>query len=112
VFDYRGEVVPVVDVSAMLLGRASERRMSTRLVLVHYPDQGGVSRTLGLLLEKTLRTMRRERSDFKENGVAHPETPCLGPVASDEGRLIQWVDPHRLLSDGVRDVLFPEPAAA
>jgi len=107
-FNYRGEPVPVVDVCEMLLQRPARRILSTRLVLVRHPDGNGGERLLGLIVEKAIRTLRREPGDFTESGVANDQAPCLGPVATDEQGVIQWVDPRKLLSDPVRDVLFRE----
>ncbi len=109
-FNYRAEPVPVVDVCAMLLGRPALRILSTRLVLVHHPDGNGGTRLLGLIVEKAIRTLRRDPGDFTESGVIHDKVPCLGPVATDMQGVIQWVDPLKLLSDAVRDVLFRQLA--
>ena len=49
-FNYRGTPVPVVDLSQLTLGRPSARRLSTRLVLVHYPDPKGGTHLLGLIV--------------------------------------------------------------
>ena len=108
-FNYRGEPVPVVDVCEMLLQRPARRILSTRLVLVHHPDGNGGERLLGLIVEKAIRTLRRDPADFTESGVANDQAPCLGPVATDGEGVIQWVDPAKLLSDPVRSVLFRQP---
>ena len=43
-FNYRGAPVPVIDLSQLTLGRPSARRLSTRIVLVHYPDASAAGR--------------------------------------------------------------------
>jgi chemotaxis-related protein WspB len=41
-FDYRGTAVPVIDLSELTLGRTAARaQLSTRIILVHYPDRRG-----------------------------------------------------------------------
>jgi chemotaxis-related protein WspB len=109
-FNYRGEPVPVVDVCEMLLGRPARALLSTRLILVRYPDGNGAGRLLGLIVEKATRTLRREPGDFVDGGIASDDAPCLGSVATDERGVIQRVDPRKLLSEAVRDVLFRQPA--
>lgn len=106
IFNYRGEAVPVVDVSEMLLARPSARILSTRLVLVRQPDGDKEERLLGLIVEKAIRTVRRDPGDFTNSGVATDNAPCLGLVATDPQGVIQWVNPGKLLSDEVREVLF------
>lgn len=107
VFNYRGAPVPVVDLSVLLLGRPAKTSMSTRIVIVTYPDENGsVTHLLGMIAEKATETVRRDPADFSETGVDNPETPYLGPVAADAGGLLQWIQADRLLPDAVRDVLF------
>lgn len=53
VFNYRGTVVPVIDVSELVLSQPTQRHMSTRIVLAYYPDASGNKQLLGLIAEKT-----------------------------------------------------------
>jgi chemotaxis-related protein WspB len=106
---YRGAPVPVIDVSRLTLGRPSARRLSTRLVLVNYPDQAGRIHLLGLIAERATRTVRHAPSDFVASGVTPDGAPFLGPVATDGAGLLQWIDVQTLLPAPLRDLLFKEP---
>ncbi len=108
VFTYRGTPVPVLDLSALALGRSAHARLSTRLLLVHYPDATGTKRLLGLIAEKATETLRRDPGDFVAAGVKSDGAPYLGPVASDARGLIQWIEVDKLLPASVRDVLFTQ----
>ena len=108
-FNYRGAPVPVIDLSQLTLGRPSARRLSTRIVLVHYPDQTGQTHLLGLVAEKATRTARHEASDFVASGVTNTGAPYLGPVVTDARGLLQWIDVRTLLPPSFRDMLFKEP---
>lgn len=112
VFNFRDTPVPLVDLSALALGRPAAARLSTRIVLVRYPLATGESRLLGLVAENATETIRRDPGDFTSAGVATDAAPYLGPVARDAHGLLQWVAPARLLSPAVRDVLFRETAPA
>jgi chemotaxis-related protein WspB len=46
--NYRGTPVPVIDLSELTLGRPAQSRLSTRIVLVHYPDERGERRFVGV----------------------------------------------------------------
>ena len=111
VMNFRGAPVPVIDVSQLTLGRPAERRLSTRIVLVHYPDTSGGMRLLGLIAERATQTLRREPADFVPSGVTSEGAPYLGPVAADAHGLLQWIDVTTLLPPAVRDVLFSPPKA-
>lgn len=106
VFNYRGAPVPVIDLSLLVLGRPAPTRLSTRLVLVHYPDGRGETRLLGLIAEHATNTIRREPQDFVASGVATEHAPYLGPVITDARGFIQWITVTKLLSASMRDVLF------
>src|SRR3954469_14575780 len=84
IFNYRGTPVPVVDVSQLALGRAAERRLSTRIVLVNHTDDEGKPRLLGLIVERVTQTARHEETDFVPSGVSSEGAAYLGPVATDE----------------------------
>jgi chemotaxis-related protein WspB len=113
VFDYDGVPVPVIDVSALALGRASNERLSTRMALVYYPhmtESGLQTRRLGLLLERATRTVAFEVSAFAQTGVDTPHARYLGPVASDASGLLQWVRIEDLLPAEVQAQLFTASA--
>lgn len=112
VFDFRGEPVPVVDLSQMALGRPARCRLSTRIILAHYPDGNGEPRLLGLIAERVTETIRRDPLDFITSGVDLDAAPYLGPVATDARGLIQRVDVDQLLTSAVRDLLFQQPVAS
>ena len=105
---YRGGMVPVIDLSQLFEGRPAERRLSTRVVIVHYPTGSGDTRLLGLLAEKATETIRREPADFVDSGVRNDRAPYLGPVATDARGLVQRVDIARLLT-ARHQVLFEQP---
>jgi chemotaxis-related protein WspB len=108
-FNYRGAPVPVIDLTQLTLGRPSARRLSTRLVLVHYPDDTGQTHLLGLVAERATQTARHEASDFVASGVTNTGAPYLGPVVTDARGLLQWIDVRTLLPPSFRDMLFKEP---
>jgi chemotaxis-related protein WspB len=106
VFIFRGAPVPVLDLSILALGRPAHIRLSTRLLLVHYPDAAGTKRLLGLIAEKATETLRRDPLDFVATGVKSDGAPYLGPVASDARGVIQWIEVDKLITPAVREALF------
>jgi chemotaxis-related protein WspB len=104
--NYRGRPVPVIDLSAMALGRPAQVRLSTRLILLHYQDATGAKSVLGLLAEQATDTIRRNPEDFAPCGVDNPGTRYLGPVTKDREVLIQRIEAPQLLTPEVRSVLF------
>jgi len=108
-FNYRGEPVPVIDLSQLALGRPARLHMSTRVIIVRHPDGDGAQHLLGLIAEKTTQTLRRDPKDFTDSGVGNDAAPYLGPVATDAEGLIQWIEVSKLLPASVREILFKQP---
>ncbi|MFP3557735.1 chemotaxis protein CheW [Paraburkholderia sp. SIMBA_049] len=115
VVERHGEPVPVIDLAQLALGRPSQYWRSTRLVFVHYRDTREPAdadtppRLLGLIVERATQTRRIEREHFADSGIATPHARWLGPVASDESGMIQWIDVQQMLDDDVKALLFPQP---
>ncbi len=104
---YRGETVPVIDVSALLTGTAAPLLMSTRLVLVHYGD-----RILGLLAERAVETAACGEADLQPMPVRVEGASYLGPILVSGAGMIQKITVAGLLPSSVRDMLFPAGDAA
>jgi chemotaxis-related protein WspB len=111
-FNYHGRPVPVVDVSELTMGRPARECISTRIVLVNYPDESGREHPLGLMVEHATGIIRRGSADFVDSGVDLGTAAYLGPVLTDKEGMIQWVHADRLLPGPVRDSLFPPHAEA
>ncbi|MFK0377077.1 chemotaxis protein CheW [Pandoraea sp. NPDC090278] len=105
-FSYRGESVPVIDLTRLATGRDAPARRSTRLVLVHYPAPGPNARRLGVLVERATDTLRADPSAFQTSGVDLPEGRYLGPVLDMDDGLVQWVRVDQLLTAEARAMLF------
>ncbi len=94
VFDYRGHVVPVVDLCQILLGRASQNQLSTRILVVRMSGQS--DRLIGLIAESVTDTIDREAGDFAEIDLELE----LAELARGSQGLIQKLRLDRLLPDG------------
>jgi chemotaxis-related protein WspB len=113
VFDFRGTPVPVIDLNELALGRAARRCLTTRLIVVHYPDRSGRARLLGLIAEQVTRTLKRSHADFIAAGVTSDTAPYLGPVATDDaGHLVQWIEVQQLIPEAVSAALFRQAEIA
>lgn len=105
-FNYRGMVVPVIDLCAMI-GEASCRKiLSSRILLVSFPASDGTLHPLGLLAERVVETMTVSKSDLLPMGIDLEDSPYLGKLICREGRVIQCVRIEHLLPDSVRKMLF------
>lgn len=108
--NYRGGPVPLIDLSLLALARPSAAVLSTRIILIRYPVEGGETRRLGLIAERVFETVSRDPADFVPSGVEAGMPAYLGPVASDAHGLIQLVRAEALLTPALRDILFRQLA--
>jgi len=112
--NYRGQAVPVVDLTLLMTAQASRNRISSRIVLVDYhhafadafTDEGEAHHLLGLLVEKITETMRVPDHAFTHSGVITPDTPFLGDIAIHNEVMIQIIDIKRVLPESVKTLLF------
>jgi chemotaxis-related protein WspB len=110
IFNYRGRPVPAVDLCALTLGQPASERLSTRIIIVNYPDDRGIQHLLGLIAEHATEMLRKDVNDFQDSGVKLSAAPYLGPIIMDDQSPIQWIYEQRLLPEPVRNLLFSESA--
>jgi chemotaxis-related protein WspB len=110
-FDYRGTLVPLIDLSQLALGRSAQPRRSTRIIMVGYPLDGD-TQPLGLIAENASETLVCDPAEFVPSGVRSDGAPYLGPIVSDSRGIVQWVLIEQLLPDGMRDLLFKQPVVS
>lgn len=114
VFNYRGTPVPVIDLSDLTIGRPAAAHLSTRLIVVAYPDRQAQrhgrndSHLLGLIAERATDMMRRDPADFVASGIDTGRAPYLGRVTTSSHGVVQRIDVETLLPDAVRDSLFAQ----
>jgi chemotaxis-related protein WspB len=111
VCNFHGQLVPVLDLSALTLGRNARPRLGTRLVLVNYVLPGGETHLLGLLAEGATEIIERRKTDFADTGIRNDGAPYLGKVTPEHRGIIQWIDIAQLLPAELRDRLFAEAGA-
>ncbi len=110
-FDFRGELVPVIDLRHLVQGQDCNRHMTSRIMLVDYPLPGGGQRLLGLLAEQVTETLKVNGDDFTSVGVHIEDTPYLGDITRDEKGMIHLLRSTQLLPEAVcRQLFTPEPA--
>lgn len=102
--DYRGILIPLLDVRALLGGDATKPRRASRVLIVRM--SAGL---IGLLVD-TVRSVERGQTEQGHPGFASEETPFLGPIVRTADGTVQLVTPERLLSDEQRELLFSRAA--
>jgi chemotaxis-related protein WspB len=106
-FNYRGTLVPVIDLTVLLTGTASRMLMSTRIILVHYNGADKAPHILGLLAEGVTETVACRPSDLQPPVINVAEAPYLGAILLDDRNSLQCILIDKLLPENLQASLFP-----
>jgi chemotaxis-related protein WspB len=100
--DYRGRIVPVIDLATLVVGEPCRPSLSTRIVVVEQSAAGAAMPAIGLVAERVTETITKERSDFKPAGVEVDHLRFLAGVFAGDGGMIHLLDVP-LLCEALRD---------
>lgn len=97
-FNYRGAIVPVIDLCQLIQGCPCQMRLSTRIILVDYMGRDKTSHILGLMAERVTETIRKPADAFVLPGIRSEQAPYLGGIVMEQKKMIQYIDLDRLPS--------------
>ncbi|MBC2594528.1 purine-binding chemotaxis protein CheW [Ruficoccus amylovorans] len=104
IFEYRGKILPVIDLCQLTVGRPAEIFLSTRYLVVE--ANGGSGQLVALLAEKVTDTLTVDEAALLDPGLRPPEAPHLGRVLKDaRGELVQCVEVEELITPEIRALL-------
>jgi chemotaxis-related protein WspB len=87
-------------------GQPCPVRLSTRILLVHYPGEDGVSQILGLMVERVTDTLTSHEVTFAPAGITAEDAPYLQDIATDAHGMIHRLRVEALLPAPVRVALL------
>jgi chemotaxis-related protein WspB len=108
--NYHGAFIPVVDLSDLIRGQPSAKRLSTRIVITNLLGKERTERRVGVIIENVTQTLQREAADFVSPGIAAGDAAYLGPIVKTPDGLAQLIEWQRVLSDSLRLSLLDQPA--
>lgn len=95
-FNYRGMIVPVIDLHQFIHGSPCQLRMSTRIILVDYLRQDKTPGVFGIMAERITEAVNKSRRDFIPSGITMKNAPYLGGILMENKEMIQFIDLDRL----------------
>lgn len=95
-FNYRGAIVPVIDLCYLIQNKPSRSYLSTRIIMVRFPRKDNAVQHLGLMAERVTETLNKPESEFINSEVGVKEAPYLGRMVIDEKGMIQYISLERL----------------
>jgi chemotaxis-related protein WspB len=94
-FNYRGTIVPVIDLCRLIQNAPCRKRLSTRIILVDYRRKE-TSHILGLMAERVAETVKKPDEAFISAGIRSRKAPYLGAIVMEEDEMIQYLELDRL----------------
>lgn len=107
-FNYRGRIVPVIDLRNLIQGDRCTRNLSTRIILVNYLDREQTQHVLGLMAERVTETLDKKESEFVDSGINVSAARYLGKLIRDEQGMIQCLQVEYLLPESQRASLLSD----
>lgn len=111
VFNYRGRIVPVMDLCRLMRDKPSSEYLSTRIVLVNYWGNNTELKApyiLGLMTEQVVETLHKSESEFVDPNIQIDTAPYLGKMIVDDQGMIQCLRIEYLLSEAQQVNLLSE----
>jgi len=105
-FNYRGAIVPVIDLCQLIQKQPSRPFLSTRIIMVNYLEPNGVNCWLGLIAQRVTETLNKPDVISVDTVPLLDEAPYLGEMIMDEKGLIQRIRLEYLLLDSQRKLLL------
>jgi chemotaxis-related protein WspB len=103
-FNYRGHLVPVIDLCHLIQGTHCRAYLSTRIVIVNCQSQDASAdghsqkpQILGLMAERVTETLNKPESEFISPAIKVDASPYLGEIITDDRGMIQFVRVEHLL---------------
>lgn len=89
-FNYRGEIVAVIDMCHLIQGIPSNSHLSTRIIMLGQTNQDGKKQYLGLMAERVTETINQPVAGLADTN-SNRETPYMGGMFMDERGMIQYI---------------------
>ena len=97
-FNYRGEIVPVIDLCQLIRGTPSRSYLSTRVMIVSYPHKDKTPQFIGLMAERVIETVDKPEAAMMDSGLQANAAPYLGGMMMDKRGMIQRIHLEQLFA--------------
>jgi len=95
-FNYRGTMLPVIDVSKLLFNTEYSLRLCTRIIILDNPPSSDID-NIGLIVEQANKTMSCDTDDLTEHKLSEQHASYIGKIIHDELGEIQIIDVDKLI---------------
>jgi chemotaxis-related protein WspB len=83
--NYRGTMIPVIDLALSIMGKPSQKLLSTRIIVINTAQLGLESGLVGMIAEKVTETRHIDENDIKYPAIEESEKTLNGVLYGNEG---------------------------
>ncbi len=94
-FNYRGLIVPVIDLRQFIYGHPCHKRLSTRIILADYQKKDSLS-IIGFMAERVTEAVMKPEDAVLKMGLNIRKAPYLGNLVIEKKEMIQYIDLEKL----------------
>lgn len=94
VINYRGNIIPVVDLSYLVIGVYSKKLLSSRIIILEGDKENML---YGILAEKVTETLTVKEDTFKITNIQRIDAPFLDNILIGNEDIIQKINFRQLL---------------
>ncbi len=107
IFNYRGVIAPVIDLSYLIKGTNSNLSFSTRIIMVSYLTEDNTQKYLGLMSEKITETLKKSAESLVNSTDIQDTNSYFGEIIMDNNGMIQLIKLEYLLANSQAINLLP-----
>lgn len=104
--NYRGEVIPVIDINKLCIDKFTSSSLSSRIVIIKYLSINKDELKLGLNVEKATETIDLNRSDFEVSTIKIKDASYFGELVKTDNGIIQLLEVEKILPNEIREALY------
>ena len=98
-FNYRGQIAPVIDLCHLIQGKPSGKKLSTRIIMVSSSTNDNTLQYLGLMAERVIKTLDKPETELINSDARMNVAPYLGGMILDQNGMIQRIHLDQLFAD-------------
>ncbi|MCJ8279706.1 MAG: chemotaxis protein CheW [Rivularia sp. ALOHA_DT_140] len=115
IFNYRGQIVPVIDLCQLMRDKPCCEHFSTRIILIKHYDNGSENSSqspkhsiFGLIAERVTDTLQKSETELMDANIQIDAAPYLDKIIVQDTEMIQCIHLDYLLSKVERVHFLPK----
>jgi len=96
IFNYRGDLIPVIDISFLLFQKPAKELICTRIIITETEHHENKYYT-AIIAEKVNQTITACKADMKQHNLANNDSPYIRNVFKYNNENIQLIDINKLV---------------